>query len=103
MDNGIDDFDQIEILDAVLQRAKTDAVDATVIGGVTVYQNGKFTLVDRQVILKEIADVLAKPRTSEENARIGVAREMQKFVKGYYAEYYDEAHHVPYYKQSSNV
>jgi len=95
--------DLIEIVDAVVQRAKTDAVDATVIGGVTVYQNGKFTLVDRPGILKEIADVLAKPRTPEEKARIGIAREMQKFVKGYYAEYYDEAHHVPYYKQSSNV
>jgi 5-methylthioadenosine/S-adenosylhomocysteine deaminase len=95
--------DLIEIVDAIIQRAKTDAVDATVIGGVTVYQNGQFTLVDRQVILKEIADVLAKPRTSEENARIGIAREMQKFVKSHYAEYYDEAHHVPYYKQSSKV
>lgn len=95
--------DLIEILDAVMQRAKTDAVDATVIGGVTVYQNGKFPLVDRQVILKEIADVLAKPRTSEEEARIGVAREMQKFIKSYYAEYYDQAQHVPYYKQSSKV
>jgi cytosine/adenosine deaminase-related metal-dependent hydrolase len=95
--------DQIEIVDAVIQRAKTDAVDATVIGGVTVYQNGKFTLVDRQVILKEIADLLAKPRTSEENARIGVAREMQEFVKSYYAEYYDDGRHVPYYKQSSKV
>jgi 5-methylthioadenosine/S-adenosylhomocysteine deaminase len=95
--------DLIEIVDAVIQRAKTDAVDATVIGGVTVYQDGKFTSVDRPVILKEIADVLAKPRTSEEKARIGIAREMQKFVKGYYAEYYDEAHHVPYYKQSSKL
>ncbi len=95
--------DQIEILDAVIQRAKTDAVDATVIGGVTVYQDGKFTFVDRQVILKEIADVLAKPRTGEENARIGIAREMQKFVKSFFAEYYDQAQHVPYYKQSSKV
>ena len=95
--------DLIAILDAVIQRAKTDAVDATVIGGVTVYQDGKFTLVDPQVILQEIADVLAKPRTSEEKARIGIAREMQEFVKNYYAEYYDDAHHIPYYKQSSKV
>ena len=95
--------DLIKIVDAIIQRAKIDAVDATVIGGVTVYQNGKFTLVDRQVIFKEIADALAKPRTSEENARIGIAREMQKFVKSFFAEYYDEAHHVPYYKQSSKV
>jgi 5-methylthioadenosine/S-adenosylhomocysteine deaminase len=95
--------DQIEILDAVIQRAKTDSVDATVIGGVTVYQNGKFTLIDRQLILKEIADAFAKPRTSEENALIGISREMQKFVKSYYAGYYDEARHVPFYKQSSKV
>ncbi len=95
--------DQVEILEAVLQRAKTDAVDATIIGGVTVYQDGKFTFVDRQVILKEIAGAFAKPRTNEENARIGIAREMQKFVKSFFAEYYDQAQHVPYYKQSSKI
>jgi 5-methylthioadenosine/S-adenosylhomocysteine deaminase len=95
--------DQIDIVDAVIQRAKTEFVDETVIGGVTVYRSGKFTFVDRGLILQEIADVLAKPRTDEEKARIGVAREMQEFVRNYFAKYYDDANHVPYYRQSSKV
>jgi cytosine/adenosine deaminase-related metal-dependent hydrolase len=95
--------DQIGIVDAVMQRAKTGAVDATVIGGVTVYENGRFTLVDRDAILREIAEFYARPRTAEQTEMIAVAREMKKFVTAYYEKYFDPAAHVPFYGQSSRV
>jgi cytosine/adenosine deaminase-related metal-dependent hydrolase len=93
--------DQIEILDAIIQRAKTNSVDATVIGGVTVYENGKFMQVDRDAVLQEIAARYAAPRTSEEAEMIAVSRDMQSFVKAYYQKYYDATVHVPFYRQSS--
>jgi len=95
--------DLIPILDAVLQRAKTDAVDATVINGVTVYENGRFTQVDREAILQEIAAVFAKPRTGAETEMIEVSRQMQAFVKDYYDKYFDGALHQPFYGQSSKI
>jgi cytosine/adenosine deaminase-related metal-dependent hydrolase len=95
--------DQIGIVDAVMRRAKTGAVDATVIGGVTVYENGRFTLVDRDAILREIAEFYARPRTAAQTEMIGVAREMRAFVAAYYDKYFDPAGHVPFYRQSSRV
>ncbi len=75
--------DQIDILDAIMYRAKTQSVAATVIGGVTVYENGVFKLVDRDRILNEIAAALGKLRTAEEVARIYIAQKMRSFVTNF--------------------
>jgi len=93
----------IDIVDAIIQRAKTVAVAATVIGGVTVYENGVFTQIDRDQIMEEIAAVLAKPRTPAEEASIDTARRMQGFVTNFYEGYFDAARHTPFYKQSSRL
>ena len=95
--------DQIPILDAIMQRAKTGAVDATVIGGVTVYENGRFTQIDRDAILAEIAGILGQPRTVEEQDLIGLSQGMQTFVRQFYAGYVDTASFTPFYRQSSRV
>jgi cytosine/adenosine deaminase-related metal-dependent hydrolase len=95
--------DQIPILDAILQRAKTGAVDATVIGGVTVYEGGRFTQIDREAILAEIAAILGQPRTAEERDLIALSQEMQVFVRQFYDGYFDAAPFKPFYRQSSRV
>jgi cytosine/adenosine deaminase-related metal-dependent hydrolase len=95
--------DHIGILDAIIQRAKTGAVDATVIGGVTVYENGRFTQVDRDAILAEIAGLLGKPRTAQETEMVGLSREMQGFVRRFYDGYFDPAPFEPFYKPSSKI
>jgi 5-methylthioadenosine/S-adenosylhomocysteine deaminase len=95
--------DQIGILDAIIQRAKTGAVDATVIGGVTVYENGRFTRIDRDAILAEIAGILGKPRSAEEQDLIVLSQGMQGFVRQFYAGYFDPVPFKPFYRQSSRV
>jgi cytosine/adenosine deaminase-related metal-dependent hydrolase len=95
--------DQIHILEAILLRAKTNAVHATVIGGVTVYQDEVFLNIDRDLILREIAEVFARPRTARDNEMIDVSGQMQKFVKSYYDRYFDDALHSPFYRQSSRL
>jgi 5-methylthioadenosine/S-adenosylhomocysteine deaminase len=94
---------QIRLIDAVMRRAKPASVFATVIGGVTVYQNGRFTMIDRDQVLNEIAGILSQPRTAEEQGMVDVARRMQAFVEGYYQKYFDEALHAPFYRQSSRT
>src|SRR5438132_7698296 len=42
------------ILDAILQRAKTDGVDLVMVGGEVVYGGGRFTRVDRAAALREL-------------------------------------------------
>jgi 5-methylthioadenosine/S-adenosylhomocysteine deaminase len=95
--------DQIGILDAVMQRAKTGAVDATVIGGVTVYEGGRFTQIDRDATLAEIAGILGQPRSAEEQDLIALSQGMQGFVRQFYAGYFDYAPFEPFYRQSSKV
>jgi 5-methylthioadenosine/S-adenosylhomocysteine deaminase len=55
--------DDIPMLDALMQRATTNAVDAVMIAGDVGYQVGRFTHVDRDAVLKEIEETLAKPRS----------------------------------------
>jgi cytosine/adenosine deaminase-related metal-dependent hydrolase len=93
----------IPMLDAIMQRAKPASVDATVIAGVTVYKDGKFTQIDRDQILREIAETLSRPRTEAEAALIPFSTEMQEFVKNWYENYFDPTPHTPFYKQSSRL
>lgn len=94
---------QIRLIDAVMRRAKAGSVRATVIAGVTVYQDGRFTQLNRDQVLGEIAGILAQPRTAEEQGMIEVARRMQSFVEGYYERYFDAGQHAPFYRQSSRA
>jgi cytosine/adenosine deaminase-related metal-dependent hydrolase len=82
---------QIGIVEAIMQRAKTAAVDATVIAGVTVYEDGVFTLIDRDATLREIAAIFARPRSAGEAEMVGFSREMQNFVRNFYDGYFDGA------------
>jgi 5-methylthioadenosine/S-adenosylhomocysteine deaminase len=94
---------QIGILDAIMQRAKTGAVDATVIGGVSVYEGGRFTRIDRDAVLAEIAGILGQPRSAEERDLIFLSQGMQGFVRQFYEGYFDSAPLKPFYVQSSKV
>jgi cytosine/adenosine deaminase-related metal-dependent hydrolase len=91
----------IGIVDAIMQRAKSASVDATIIHGVTVYEDGEFKTIDRDDVLSEIAARLAPRRTEDEQDLIALSRDMQSFVRSFYARYYDDAGHTPFYKQSS--
>jgi 5-methylthioadenosine/S-adenosylhomocysteine deaminase len=90
-------------LDAVMQRAKTEAVSAVYVAGEAVYENGGFTRMDRDAVLKEIAELLARPRTPEEIARrdlgIAVFSHVEKFYKGYLRQ----ADRPPFYAPSSRL
>src|SRR2546428_12361784 len=56
--------DMVSPLDALMQRAKKEHVDTVYIGGDPVYAGGRFTHVDRDAVLAELADQLARPRTT---------------------------------------
>jgi cytosine/adenosine deaminase-related metal-dependent hydrolase len=48
------------ILDAVLQRGCTDAVDLVMVAGEVVYRDGRFTRVDRDAVLRELHQSLQR-------------------------------------------
>lgn len=96
--------DDIPMVDALIQRAKTQHVDATVVGGVVVYENGRFEHVDRDAVLGQIADELARPRTeAEQNSRV-LRRQVFPHVQAFYENYLGSSSvRHPFYRPSSRT
>lgn len=57
------------------------------IAGQVVYEDGEFTLIDRNVILTQISEVLAKPRDAEELERHQLRADVFPVVEDLYAGY----------------
>ncbi|RZK83604.1 MAG: amidohydrolase, partial [Methylobacterium sp.] len=93
----------IPILDALMQRAKTGAVDAVFVDGQIVYADGRFTRVDRDAVLAEIAETLGRPRTPEEVARRELGLAVTPHVKAFYDGYLPDAPRQPFYAPSSRT
>jgi 5-methylthioadenosine/S-adenosylhomocysteine deaminase len=90
-------------LDALMQRAKASAVDAVYVEGEAVYENGGFTKMDRDAVLKEIAELLSNPRTPEEIARRELGLGVFPYVEAFYKNYLRDAERPPFYVPSSRL
>jgi 5-methylthioadenosine/S-adenosylhomocysteine deaminase len=93
----------IPMLDALVQRAKTEHVDAVYIGGELVYSQGRFIRIDREAVLAEIAAILNRPRTPEEAARRELGQAVFPHVEAFYQNYVREGARQPFYAGSSRV
>jgi cytosine/adenosine deaminase-related metal-dependent hydrolase len=91
------------LLDAVIQRAKAEGVKLTMCAGEVLYQDGRFTRVDREASLKALHDDLQKALTDEEIERRNLSKALLPHVRKFYADYIDPARHEPFYRQSSRV
>jgi 5-methylthioadenosine/S-adenosylhomocysteine deaminase len=90
-------------LNAVIHRAKTRGVRTVIVGGEIVYQDGKFTRVDRDNALREFSDILKRPLTDDEKNRRRLATAVLPHVASFYDGYLDPGAHEPYYRQNSRV
>jgi len=91
------------VLDAVLQRAKTDGVDLVMVAGEVVYEGGRFTRVDRDAALRELQDSLQHALGGDEVERRQLSKALLPHVRRFYAGYFDPEAHAPYYRPSSRV
>jgi hypothetical protein len=80
----------------LVQRAKAAAVHSVMVGGDWVYQDRKFTRIDRDAVLADIAARFARPLSADEVARQALARDVmphvRQFYRGYLAELDDDPH-----------
>lgn len=90
-------------LDAVIHRAKTRGVRTVIVGGEIVYQDGKFTRVDRDNALRELSDILRRSLTDDEKNRRRLSKAVLPHVTSFYDGYYDPEAHAPYYRQNSRM
>jgi len=93
----------VPVLDAILQRAKTNAVDTVMVGGETIYENGRFMHVDKDAVLNEIAEALNRPRSAEEDRRRSIGRAVFPHVKKFYDGYLEGERREPFYQPSSRI
>ncbi|CAL76901.1 Putative amidohydrolase family protein [Bradyrhizobium sp. ORS 278] len=93
----------IPMLDALVQRAKSQHVAAVYVGGDIVYAEGRFTRINRDEVLGEIASILAKPRSEEEVARRELGLAVFPHVKQFYDGYFDGTAHTPFYRTSTKA
>ena len=96
--------EDIPPLDALLQRATQKHVDTVYVGGDPIYAQGRFKYIDRDKVLGEIAELLSKPRTPEEEKRRWLSKEVFPHVKDFYANYLDGApKSEPFYAPSART
>ena len=91
------------MLDAVLQRAKSDGVDLVMVAGEVVYEGGRFTRVDRDAALHELHDSLQHALADDETERRQLSKAVLPHVRRFYAGYFDPDEQVPYYRPSSRA
>lgn len=77
----------VGFVETLVQRAKTGAVDSVMIRGDWVYQHRKFTRVDRDTVLAEIATRMALPLTVPEAERTTMAASVMPHVRRFYEGY----------------
>lgn len=72
---------------ALIYRAKTEHVLATMIEGRVVYRSGKFAYVDRDKVLAALSDDLGRVETPTEAVRASLSRRLLPHIKDFYRDW----------------
>jgi 5-methylthioadenosine/S-adenosylhomocysteine deaminase len=88
----------VSVVDAVVQRAKTSAVDTVMVGGEVVLRDGRSTRLSKQEVLAELAASLNVPLRPDEERRREAARELFPHVKAFYAGWLADQPGEPFYR-----
>jgi 5-methylthioadenosine/S-adenosylhomocysteine deaminase len=76
-------------LDVLVQRARREAVRTVMVAGEVVYEDGRFTRIDRDAALAELAAFFARPPTAAERERGEFAHAVYPHVKAFYDGWLD--------------
>jgi 5-methylthioadenosine/S-adenosylhomocysteine deaminase len=92
---------EMPLLDAVVQRAKTEGVRAVLCDGEVIYADGRFTRVDRDAVLRALHDDLQRALSDDEVERRHLSKALLPHVRAFYADYFDRDQHQPFYRPNS--
>jgi cytosine/adenosine deaminase-related metal-dependent hydrolase len=91
------------VVDAVVHRAKTSGVALVMVAGEVVLRDGRFTRIDKEAALRELAAALAMPPSAEDEDRKRLSREIFPVVQRFYDGWLDENARTPFYRPSSRT
>jgi len=83
----------VSVVDALVHRAQRDAVDSVMVAGRVIYEQGRFTQVDRPAVLQALAEQLARPLDQSEQARLALSEAIFPHVRRFYEQYCPECAH----------
>ncbi len=78
------------VVDVIVMRAKAQAVETVMVAGEVIYHEGRFTRLDRDAILAELAEAFARPLTEAEEARRRLSAAVFPHVKAFYDRWLPE-------------
>ena len=93
----------VGVLDAVVQRGKTNAVDTVLIGGVPVLRGGRFTRIDEEAALRDLAQFMSRPADEDERQRRVMVRRLMPHVEAFYQDWLAEEPFEPYDVRNSRT
>lgn len=88
-------------LDAVIQRAKSEAVKTVMCSGEVIYRDGAFTRVDRDAVLQALHQDLSRALTDEEVERRQLSKALLPHVEAFYKDYIAPERREPFYRQNA--
>ncbi len=91
------------IMDALLYRARCSHVDTVIVAGQPVLRNGKFTQVDKDAMLAEVARVFNPVPSAEEQRQRQVSAQLRVELKKIYKNYLDDVRTDPFYRTNSRT
>jgi cytosine/adenosine deaminase-related metal-dependent hydrolase len=91
------------VVDAVVHRAKASGVSLVMVAGEVILRDGRFTRLDKEAVLADLAASLRAPLTPEEENRRRLSREVFPVAQRFYDGWLDETARVPFYRPSSRV
>lgn len=89
--------DTIPVLEAVLHRSRPHGIRAVMCNGEVILQDGKFTRVDKEALLEELAASLRTPLTPAELRRRELAKEVFPYVKKVYDGWFKAQSYESFY------
>ncbi len=94
--------DDVGVVDALVQRAKSENIAYVMVGGDIVVDHGQFRRVDRAAALQELSKTLSRPETAIEqrNRKLGLG--LVKYARDVYADYLSAKRGTPFYRQNAS-
>jgi 5-methylthioadenosine/S-adenosylhomocysteine deaminase len=91
----------VPLVDAVVHRAKTSAVETVLVAGEPVLRDGQFTRVNKADVLEALAAAMRAPLQAAEERRGALSPAVFPYVKHFYDGWLDEKARDPFYRPSS--
>ncbi len=92
---------RVPVVDALVQRAQSSHVDTVLVAGEPILRDGRFTRINKEEILAELAASLGAPLRPDEERRRDLAEAVLPHVRRFYEGYLEGEVRDPFYRPSS--